>query len=159
MSRQQQVVRETDDDARTIGQDILRKARFGSLGVLCAETGAPLVSRVSVGTDAEGHPVSLMSKLSLHTQALRQNPACSLLVGEPAPRGDPLIHPRLTLQCTAEPVQKDALKPLYLAQHPKATLYFDFADFLVFRLNVSIAHLIGGFGKAFRLTPEDLHLV
>jgi len=158
MSTQQRLVRETDEEARGLAQHLLRNARFGALGVLDPAGGAPMVSRVSVGTDADGTPVSLMSDLSLHTQAIAGNPACSLLVGEPGPRGDPLIHPRLTLQCTAARADKAALKPLYLSQHPKAALYFDFSDFSVYRLVVTEAHLNGGFGKAFHLMPEDLRL-
>jgi len=159
MSKAKRMLRETDDEARAVGQDLLRRARFGALGVICPDTHCPLVTRVSVGTDGDGVPVTLISELSLHSQALRQNTRCSLLVGEPGQRGDPLIHPRLTLQCQAEPVDKVDLKPLYLSQHPKATLYFDFSDFLMMRLRVIGAHLNGGFGKAFRLTPADLRLV
>lgn len=159
MTKAKRVLRETDDEARAVGQDLLRRARFGALGVICPETQSPMVTRVSVGTDEDGMPVTLISALSLHAQALGQTPCCSLLVGEPGPRGDPLIHPRLTLQCQAEPVDKIVLKPLYLAQHPKAKLYFDFSDFLMLRLRVTGAHLNGGFGKAFRLTPADLRSV
>ncbi|WP_071672634.1 HugZ family pyridoxamine 5'-phosphate oxidase [Nioella nitratireducens] len=158
MSRQKPMLRETDDEARAVGQDLLRRARFGSLGVICPDSNAPMVSRVSVGTDAAGMPVTLISDLSLHTTALARNPLCSLLVGEPGARGDALIHPRLTLQCTAEPVDKDEIKPLYLSQHPKATLYYDFSDFRMLRLTVTCAHLNGGFGKAFSLSPADLDL-
>ena len=159
MSKPKRMLRDTDDEARAVGQDLLRRARFGSLGVICPETRSPMVTRVSVGTDGDGHPVTLISELSLHSQALIHNNQCSLLIGEPGPRGDPLIHPRLTLQCMAEPADKNDLKPLYLSQHPKATLYFDFSDFLMLRLRVTTAHLNGGFGKAYRLTPSDLRLV
>jgi len=159
MSKPKRLHRETDDEARAVGQDLLRRARFGSLGVLCPDTGGPLVSRVAVGTDGDGHPVTLISELSLHTRAIRRNPRCSLLVGEPGQRGDPLIHPRLTLQCDAVETDKEEIKPLYLSQHPKAALYFDFSDFHMLRLVVDAAHLNGGFGKAFRLTPQDLGLV
>ncbi len=158
MSRQKPMLRETDDEARAVGRDLLRRARFGSLGVICPDSQSPMVTRVSVGTDAGGTPVTLISDLSLHTRALAQNPLCSLLVGEPGTRGDALIHPRLTLQCTAQPVDKDDLKSLYLSQHPKATLYYDFSDFQMLRLAVTAAHLNGGFGKAFSLTPGDLDL-
>lgn len=159
MSNAKRLIRETDDEARAVAQDLLRRARHGALGVICPETQGPLVTRVSVGTDGDGHPVTLISELSLHTRALRRNPRCSLLVGEPGPRGDALIHPRLTLQCDAIEADKEALKPLFLLQHPKATLYYDFSDFHLFGLHVVAAHLNGGFGKAFRLTPEDLALV
>jgi putative heme iron utilization protein len=159
MSKPNRMLRETDDEARAVGQDLLRRARFGALGVICPDSNSPMVTRVSVGTDGEGMPVTLISELSLHSRALFHNAQCSLLVGEPGQRGDPLIHPRLTLQCNAEPANKDDLKQLYLSQHPKAALYFDFSDFLMLRLCVASAHLNGGFGKAYRLTPSDLRLV
>lgn len=158
MSKPKRMLRETDDEARAVGQDLLRRARSGALGVICPDTQSPLVTRVSVATDGDGMPVTLMSEMSLHSQALRENTLCSLLVGEPGQRGDPLIHPRLTLQCRAESVDKEWIKPLYLSQHPKAALYFDFSDFLMLRLYVTGAHLNGGFGKAYSLTPADLRL-
>ena len=158
MSRPNRMLRETNDEARAVGQDLLRQARFGALGVIYPDSGGPMVSRVSVCTDAEGQPIILVSELSLHTRALSANPACSLLVGEPGSRGDPLIHPRLTLQCQAEEADKDGIKPIYLSRHPKAALYFDFTDFVIRRLRVTSAHLNGGFGKASFLTPGDLAL-
>ncbi len=149
---------ETGEASRSLAQHLLRSARHGALGVLCPDTQTPHVSRVSVGTAPDGMPVTLVSEISLHTGALRRNPACSLLVGEPGGRGNPLTHPRLTLQCSACPADKDDLKQLFLSQHPKATLYYDFSDFIMLRLEVLAAHLNGGFGKAFRLGPNDLDL-
>ncbi len=149
-------IRATDDAARTLGRTLLTQARFGALGVLAE--GAPMVTRVAVGTDGDGCPLLLVSTLSLHTRALTADPACSLLVGEPGPKGDPLTHPRLTLQAQAEPADKPALRDRWLRSHPKAALYIDFADFVFFRLRVSEAHLNGGFGKAYRLGPADLNI-
>ena len=146
-------IRATDDEARTLAQSLLSGARFGALGVL--QDGAPMVTRVAVGRD-KGDPLILVSELSSHTQALKANPTASLLVGEPGPKGDPLTHPRLTLQVRAELADKAALRDGWLCSHPKSALYIDFADFLFFRLSVTEAHLNGGFGKAYRLTPEDL---
>ena len=73
---------------------------------------------------------------------MRANPHCSLLLGEPGGKGDPLTHPRLTLQCIAGFVTRpgpdhDALRALYLGQQPKAKLYIDFGDFALVRLTVS----------------------
>ena len=48
------------------------------------------------------------------------------------------------------------LRAHYLSQRPKATLYIDFGDFRFVRFHVKDALLNGGFGKAFRLTPQDL---
>jgi putative heme iron utilization protein len=48
------------------------------------------------------------------------------------------------------------LRAHWLKGHPKAALYIDFADFAFVRLTPESALLNGGFGRAFRLSPEDL---
>lgn len=154
-------IRPTDDEARAMARGLLDEARFGALGVL--EGGAPVVSRIAVGTDASGGPVTLVSSLSAHTAALRAESACSLMVGEPGDKGDPLTHPRLSLQCKARFVAREsevhaALRTRWLKSHPKAKLYIDFGDFGFVALEVQRAFLNGGFGKAFKLTPADLGL-
>ena len=154
-------IRPTDEDARALARALLDEARFGALGVL--EGGVPMVSRVAVGTDAGGGPVTLVSSLSAHTGALKAEPACSLMVGEPGQKGDPLTHPRLSLQCLARFVAREspehaALRTRWLETHPKARLYIDFGDFGFVVFEVQGAFLNGGFGKAFRLTPADLGL-
>lgn len=154
-------IRPTDDDARAQARALVARARFAALGVLEPDTGAPMVTRVALGTEAGGTPITLISALSGHTTALRVDPACSLLVGEPGDKGEPLTHPRLTLQCRATFVAREddeTLRARWLDQHPKAALYIGFADFAFVRFTVVAAFLNGGFGKAFRLTPEDLAL-
>ncbi|MEM9394867.1 MAG: pyridoxamine 5'-phosphate oxidase family protein [Pseudomonadota bacterium] len=156
-------IRPTNDEARALARHLIDEARYGAIGVQDPETRAPMVSRIAVGTTPDGMPLSLVSDLSHHTRALRQTPSCSLLVGEPGEKGDPLTHPRLTLQCTAtfvtrEDVDFAGLREHYLTTHPKAKLYIDFGDFNFVLLAPEEAHLNGGFGKAFTLTPEDLGL-
>ena len=152
-------LRPTDDDARAQARDLIDTARFAALGVLA--DGVPMVSRVALATDACGTPVSLISDLALHTAALRATPACSLLLGEPGAKGDPLTHPRLTLQVRAEFIARDSadhprLRARYLDLRPKSALYLDFADFNFVRFVPVAAMLNGGVGRAFHLTPADL---
>lgn len=154
-------IRPTDDEARRLARDLLENARFAALGVLDPETGAPLVTRIALAQAPDGAPLTLISDLSAHTRALRADPRASLLVGEPGPKGDPLMHPRLTLQGRAAFVDRAGpdharLRETYLDQNPKAQLYIDFADFSLVRLDIAEAHLNGGFGKAYRLTAADL---
>lgn len=149
-------IRPTDDEARALARDLIDTARFGALGVMDPETGAPMVTRIAVVPGPDGLPLTLVSTLSSHTAALDADPACSLLVGEPGAKGDPLTHPRLTLQARAEMVDKAALKDHYLRLYPKAQLYYDFGDFRLMRLTPVAAFLNGGFGKAYHLTPDDL---
>ena len=153
-------VRPTDDEARALARRLMEGAQHGALGVLDPDTGAPHVTRVAVGV-ADGVPMTLISELSHHTRALGADPRCSLLLGEPGDRGDPLTHPRLTLLARAAFVLRDdperpALREAWLARHPKAKLYVDFADFAFVRLVLGGAHLNGGFRRAYRLAPRDL---
>lgn len=154
-------IRPTDDEARTLARQLIEDARFGALAVTDAESGGPSVTRVAIGTDQGGTPVTLISSLSAHWQALAASPRCALLLGEPGPKGDPLVHPRLTVHCTAAFVDRDSaehaeLRAHYLESHPKSKLYIDFGDFAFVRFTAVDARLNGGFGKAFRLTADDL---
>jgi putative heme iron utilization protein len=149
-----------DDEARQQARSLLHTARHAALGVLL-QGQQPFVTRIAFGTAPGGTPVTLISDLARHTGALREHPACSLLIGEPGAKGDPLTHPRLSLLATAEFVQRDAngfaeLRAHYLQTHPKSKLYADFADFHFVRFNVNEAHLNGGFARAFTLMPNDL---
>lgn len=148
-------IRPTDDDARSLAKSLLMDARHASIGVIDPDTAGPMVTRVAVAW-LDNAPHILISDLSLHTKALERNPICSLLIGEPDGKGDPLTHPRITLQCQAGPASKSSLRAAWLSHHPKAKLYIDFADFKLMRLALSQAHLNGGFGKAFHLSPQDL---
>ncbi|MDE4274036.1 pyridoxamine 5'-phosphate oxidase family protein [Phaeobacter gallaeciensis] len=153
-------IRPTDDEARSLARTLMEKARFAALGVI-SEDGTPLVTRVAFGLSPEGQPISLVSTLSAHTRALQKAPACSFLVGEPGDKGDPLTHPRLSLQGHAQFIPNTGeeharLAAHYLQDHPKAKLYIGFGDFAFVRLDVTAGHLNGGFGKAFVLSPDDL---
>lgn len=154
------VLRATDAEAIRLGRTLLRAARHAALAVLEPESGWPLASRVSVATDCAGRPLILVSTLSAHTGGLVADARCALLFGE-AGKGDPLAHPRMTLKCRAERIGRESedhagVAQRFLARHPKAALYADFADFSYFRLEPEEASLNGGFGKAYRLTREEL---
>jgi len=152
-------IRDTDDTARELAKDLIQSAAFAALAVETPD--GPLVSRIALAKLPTGDIVSLVSELSHHTQALRNSDRVSVLIGEPGPKGDPLTHPRLTLQARAEFVEHSSrefsdLAKQYLELRPKSQLYIGFTDFLFLKLNPTVAHLNGGFGKAFKLTPEDL---
>ncbi|HEX2147409.1 MAG TPA: pyridoxamine 5'-phosphate oxidase family protein, partial [Pseudorhizobium sp.] len=155
-----QVLRETDEDARILARSLIHCARHMALAVLDPETGFPSASRALTAPDFDGAPVILASALSGHTKGLAADPRCSLLAGEPA-KGDPLAHPRITLQCVASPVERSSepharLRERFLGYHPKASLYVDFPDFRFYRLVPRSASLNGGFGRAFALGPADI---
>ena len=141
MPERQDVLRPADDAARAQAKRLIRTARFGALA-----------------TEIDGAPVLLASDLSAHTEALKADPRCSLLAGEPG-KGDPLAHPRVTLFAVAERLPRDEdadARRRFLARHPKAALYADFGDFAFWRLRPERADFNGGFGKACVLEPADL---
>ena len=151
-------VRPADDEARALARGILEGAGHAALGVLDPLTGGPHVSRVALAL-LGGGPTTLISELSHHTGALRADPRCSLLLGEPGPRGDPLTHPRLTILARArfhDPAERPAMREAWLERHPKARLYVDLADFAFVALEPEGALLVAGFGRAHRLAPSDL---
>ena len=154
-------IRPTDDAARQLARTLIQDARHGALAVQDPDTGAPMVSRIAAVPGPDGLPLSLVSDLSLHSRALRANPQCSLLLGEPGPKGDPLTWPRISLSGRAIFVRQgeqgyEALAAHYLTKQPKAQLYIGFSDFAILRFDLTAAHLNGGFGKAYVLTPQDL---
>jgi heme iron utilization protein len=154
------LIRHTSPQAIRLAKTLMRTARFGALAVIDANTGEPAVSRVAVATALDGAPLILISSLSTHTQSLLANAHCSVLLGEPG-KGDPLAHPRVTLQCFARFLDRNSnagkhARERYLRHNPKAKLYVDFGDFSFVRLEPKGAALNGGFGQAFRLTGQEL---
>lgn len=155
-------IRPTEDAARDLAHGLMAQARSAALASLRTD-GTPMATRIAFGLDPQGQPLTLVSDLAAHSVALRQTPACSVLIGKPGLKGDPLTHPRLTLYARARFVEHgDAayakMAAHYLRDHPKAKLYIDFADFAFVLFDISGADLNGGFGKAFRLIPADLGL-
>ena len=148
-------LRPTDEEARDLAKSLISNAHFGSIAVNHPETGHPHVTRIAVGTDRSGTPITLISDLSLHTKALKENPICSLLLGEPLDKGDPLTHPRLTLSAKAIWTAKPELRDHFLKTHPKAKRYIDFADFNFVTFQIISGDLNGGFGKAYHLSADD----
>lgn len=148
-------------EARTQALALLAGARHAALAVIDPETGGPGISRIALGLDPQGLPLTLISELAHHTVALRANPAAALMVGEPGPKGDPLTHPRLMIRVEAAFLDRAAadhaaIRTHWLRSHPKARLYVDFADFAFVRLTPRSALLNAGFARAFRLTGHDL---
>jgi len=149
-----------DFDPNAVAKTLLRATRAGTLGTLDSNTGHPFTSLVNVGTDVDGAPVILTSRLSTHTANLERDGRTSALLAETG-KGDPLAHPRLTVLGTFAPLARDSadharVRRRFLARHPKSELYVDFGDFSFWRMTVASAHLNGGFARAADLTAPDV---
>ena len=145
------------DAARAAARRLMRVQRSGALATLTPE-GAPYASLVSVASLPDGSPVLPLSTLAVHTRHLLADPRCSLLL-DSARHGDPLTHPRLTVTGSAVPAtpeEREAWRARFLRRHPGAAVYVDFGDFSFWRVIVSDARFIGGFGRVEMLGPGDL---
>lgn len=151
-------------DGQAIGQAraILDAAQDAVLAVLDAQ-GWPMTSRIALQTGMDGRPLAFLSGLALHTAALRADPRAALLIDAPRQdgedRGMPLTRARLSLQVRAEevaPAEEDALRQAWLDRDPKAAVYAGLPDFRFWRFSIRGGLLNAGFGRAFRLTAEDM---
>jgi heme iron utilization protein len=131
--------------------DLISTATHATLGTLDA-AGAPFTSLVALARDDDLSPLIITSHLSSHTSHLEANPRVSLLISSIG-KGDPLAHPRLTLTGLAvaarpgEP-EYERIRPIYIAQNPKAALYVQLPGFWFWRISPQKVFLNGGFGKA-----------
>ena len=156
-----QVFRDVDAEALERVRALVAEARYAALATLEPETGHPVATRVGLAALADGTPLILVSMLAAHTPALLADPRCSLLIGDVG-RGDPVAHRRVTLFCRAERIARDTPEgedalARYLASNPKAKLYADLPDFMLFALRVERATYNGGFGKAYRLSGAEYY--
>lgn len=148
----------TSDSSAKIARDarlIARAARSGALATsrrAKRNTGQPYVSKVGVALLGDGTPLFLFSTLAAHTQDLLAEARCSLLVERPGTTGNPLEAARATLVGQARKLTKAKdvaeARAVYLARHPDAARYVDFADFAFWRLDVDKVQYVGGFGRA-----------
>ncbi len=136
----------TSYDALGEARRLLRTIRAGALATL-DDADAPFVSLVNVATAHDGAPLFLMSTLAGHTRHLAARATCSLLLAQTG-KGDPLAHPRLTVQGEARRDDDPRVRARFLARHPKSALYADFADFSFWRMTPRAFHLNGGFARA-----------
>lgn len=154
-------VQPADAAALALVAQLRASARTAALAVIDPTDGSPGISRIALAPGPDGAPLTLISALSAHHAALCAHPACALMLGEVAEKGDPLTHPRLMLKARATFVAPDdptrpTLRDHWLALHPKARLYIDFSDFSFVRFTLTSGLLNAGFARAHRLSAEDL---
>ncbi len=133
---------------------LLRAARVGTLATLA--DGQPFASLVTPACAPDLAVLLWLSDLSEHTRHLRAEPRCALLVAGETGEPNPQTAPRVTLTGLAEPIDDAGLKTRWLALHPYAALYADFADFHLWRMVPRAGLYVGGFARASRLRQADL---
>jgi heme iron utilization protein len=131
----------------------------GSLGSLAERDGQlyPFVSLVLPAQAKDGELILLLSDLSDHARNLQRDARASLLLDGTLELKEPLTGPRLTLigEVQVSPDQQGD-KARYLEVHPEAELYAGFGDFRFYRFRILEGLFVAGFGRIFRLKPEEL---
>ena len=140
---------------RQTARALMRAAASATLAT-AAEGGQPFASLVTPAIAADGAVLLWLSTLSEHTRQLAREPRCALLfLGEPD-GPNPQTTPRVTVTGLAERIEDPALKATWLARHPYAELYADFADFGLWRIMPLGGQMVLGFARAHRLRAADL---
>jgi putative heme iron utilization protein len=142
-------------DARLAVKNLLRQGRSGALATLMAGSGDPYCSLVNVATDSAGAPLLLLSKLALHTKNILADSRMSLMLDE-RKEGDPLTGTRIMLMGRAAVVDAKAVRAAYLRRHPEAEMFAGFADFSFYRMDMTVVHLVAGFGRIVDLPARDV---
>jgi putative heme iron utilization protein len=118
-------------------------------------SGDPYCSLVNVATAFDGSPLLLISKLAIHTKNVIADSRVSLMLDE-RKEGDPLEGARVMLMGRAAVTTDDNDRRRYLARQPEAAMFAGFADFAFYRIEISAAHLVAGFGRIVDLKPQDI---
>jgi putative heme iron utilization protein len=120
----------------------------GSLASVALEpAGYPYASFVTFAL-LGGEPIFLISRLAEHTRNLNADARASLLAHETG-NADPLANGRVTLlgRCEKLPRGHEQARQVFLALHPGAAYYVDFADFDFYQLRLEAVRYIGGYGR------------
>ena len=118
----------------------------------------PYASLVEVACDLAGRPLLLLSGLAVHTQNILRDPRVSLLFDGTRDSVSPLTDGRVTIAGRAEKTDSAGHRSRFLARHPKAAEYADFADFGFWSVEPVGAHFIAGFGRIYSIPESELVL-
>lgn len=146
---------QSDFNPVAAAKKLLREARSGALATLMPGTGDPYCSLVNIATAFDGAPLILISKLAIHTKNVIADSRVSLMLDE-RKEGDPLEGARVMLMGRAAVTTDDNDRRRYLARQPEAAMFAGFADFAFYRIEISAAHLVAGFGRIVDLKPQDI---
>lgn len=146
----------TEPHTRTVRR--LLRTRFRvALGTI-APDGAPHVSLVMLATAPDASPLLFISRLAEHTRHIEADARVSLLVDATEGLTTPLAGERATVCGRAVPCDDAALLDRYVRYHPDAAEYRQFGDFRLWRVQVTRAHLVAGFGRIAWVDGSELLL-
>jgi putative heme iron utilization protein len=143
-------------EAARTARRLVRQALKASLATIDCRAGHPYVSLILLATEPDATPIFLISRLARHTQNLETEARASLLIDGTSGLGDPLVGARVTILGEGRRMTSPTSRHRFLARHPTADAYVDFADFSFFAFTPQEAHLVAGFGQIVDLTAVSL---
>lgn len=133
---------------------LLRRACWATLAT--QHDGQPAAALVTQVTAPDGAVLMLLSALSEHARHLAAEPRCALMVTGNPENLNWQTAPRVSLSGRAAKLDDPAARRYWVARHPYARLYADFADFAIWRLVPETALFVAGFGQINRLDATQL---
>ena len=151
---------ERTEEAAFAARSLLLNEYDGILSTHSADvSGYPFGSVVPYCLDAEGRPVILICKIAQHTKNIHANPKVSLIVKQSG-IDDTQVGARLTWIGEAELIEeREVIAERYYAFFPQARAYDEAGihktyNFDFYRINLTKARYIGGFGKIYWVNNE-----
>jgi putative heme iron utilization protein len=133
---------------------LLRSTCWGTLAT--QRDGQPAAALVTHAVTADGAVLILLSSMSDHSKDLAVEGRCALMVTGQPENLNWQTAPRLSLNGRASRLTDPAAKRFWVARHPYARLYADFADFSAWRIVPESGLFIAGFGQINRLGAAQL---
>lgn len=140
--------REIPRDNVAAVRGLIRGAVKATLATTLATGGGAYASLVTVASAMDGRPILLLSSLADHTVNLAADDRGSLLIEDTAGHANPQTGPRVSLMGRISAADDPGLRARFLARHPAARVYADFADFRFHVVTLERAHFVGGFARA-----------
>lgn len=150
----------SSDEVRAALAQLVNEVRTGVL--LTLRDGHPFGSHVPYVFGNNWSRVYLhLSRLALHTQHVSADSRVSLFIAEPdKPGKNPSALQRVNLQGDAVILPStdaayETVKQLYVLKFPQSQLMFGFEDFALWKLRMTDAHLVLGFGQAYQACSRN----
>ncbi len=147
-----------NDLPTNIARRLIRATPTATLATSHIDDAWPYASLVLLACRYDASPLLLISNLAEHTKNIVANPRVSLLIDGTPGLEDRLTGARITVLANAHPSDAEDDRARFLARHPSASTYADFADFRFFHLEITRTHLVAGFGKIEWIGAPDLVL-
>lgn len=142
--------------------DLIHNRPVAALATLQTADGAPAVSMAPFAYSAGGDFVIHVSRLAQHTQNMEADPRVSLMITQAeGPDTMPQALTRLMIQGHAHRLEEGSAqhadaRARYIARFPSSESMMEFGDFGLFGITPTEARFVGGFARAFGVSPQEL---